>query len=231
MKKIFIGCLLLSFITPCRSQVLISIIFGDKLNSDKMIFGLMLGNGWNDLTGYSTSTMQSNFNLGLFLNLKLRHKFSLDFNALAKYKLGAKGLPVYSLNDPLIDSIFQYGSIQRTISYLGLVATLQYRCWKDLCIELGPQVILRTKARDIFKTAHESGDLKFEKDIASSLTRFDFGAMGGISWQFNKGTGVRIAARYYAGLIDIAPSEAGMNATRSIQVNAFIPVGRQKAKK
>src|SRR4051812_11626713 len=90
-----------------HSQVLISILFGDKLNTDKMTFGLMLGNGWNSLSGYPTVDAQSNFNLGLFLTLKLKQRLFIQFDALAKYKLGAKGLPVYTLGDATLDTIYQ----------------------------------------------------------------------------------------------------------------------------
>ena len=214
-----------------RAQVLISVLFGDKLNSDKMAFGLVLGNGWNSLSGYSTVDAQSNFNLGIFLTLKVKKRFFIQFEGLAKFKTGAKGLPVYPLGDVTLDSIYQGGNLQRSISCLALITTLQYRLWKYLNIELGPQVALRLKAADIFHADHADGDLQFKKDISASATRFDFGITGGLSWQFNKGQGVKTGIRYYTGLIDVFPSDAGKNATRTIQLNVYIPIGREKANK
>jgi Outer membrane protein beta-barrel domain len=231
MKKIFsvLGVLLITATT--QSQVIISVLFGDKLNTDKITFGLLLGNAWNSLTGYSTADAQSNFNLGLFLNWKLEHRFFIQFDALAKFKLGAKGLPVYSLGDPILDSIYRDGTLQRTINCLALATTVQYRVWKYLNAELGPQVSLRLKASDLFKADHEGGSLKFEKDISASATRFDVGVAAGLSWQFNKGTGVKTGVRYYNGFVDIFNSDEGHNLTRTIQLNLYIPVGREKAKK
>jgi hypothetical protein len=230
MKRIVVAIILLTVTVTVKSQVIISILFGDKLNTDKITFGLMLGNCWNSMSGYATASAQSNFNLGLFLNVKLKQRFVLQFDALAKFKTGAKGMPVYTLGDPVLDSMFYNGSVQRAISCVGLVTTIQYRCWKNVNLELGPQVLLRLKAQDTFIGSHEGGDLKFEKDIADAATHFDLGVVGGVSWQFSKGTGVKIGMRYYEGLIDVFQSEPGKNATRAVQLNVYVPVGREKKK-
>jgi hypothetical protein len=231
MKKIIALIVLYLITTTSHSQVLISILFGDKLNTDKLTFGLFLGNAWNSLSGYATADAQSNFNLGIFLTLKLKPRLFIQFEALAKFKSGAKGLPVYPLGDPTLDTMYQHGSLQRSISCLTLNTSLQYRVWKSLNIEFGPQASLRLKAIDIFHADHESGELQFEKDISESATRFDFGLAGGISWQFNKGTGVKTGLRYYTGVIDVFPSDEGQNATRAFQINVYIPIGREKASK
>jgi hypothetical protein len=228
VKKILLLALCSLITVIAHSQVLISIIFGDKLNTDKMTFGLMLGSAWNSLTGYSQVDAQANFNLGLFLTFKLQERFFLQFDALAKYKLGAKGMAVYTLGDATLDSIYQHGSLKRSISYLGLNTSLQYRIWKYLNVEAGPNVTLRTKAMDIFHAAHELGDQFFEKDMKEATTLFDFGVTTGVSWQFTKGKGVKLGVRYYWGFVDLYPADAGTNAGRSLQVNVYIQIGGKK---
>lgn len=188
----------------------------------------MLGSAWNSLTDYSQVNAQANFNLGLFLTFKLEQRFFLQFDALAKYKLGAKDMPVYPLGDATVDSIYQHGSLKRSISYLGLNTSLQYRIWKYLNVEAGPNVTLRTKAKDIFHAAHELGDQFFEKDMKEATTLFDFGLTTGVSWQFTKGKGLKLAARYYWGLVDLYPADAGTNAGRSLQLNLYIQIGGKK---
>lgn len=230
MTRIIVAIALLLVSVTLKGQVIISILFGDKLNTDKITFGLMIGNSWNSMSAYSKAKAQSNFNLGLFLNLKLDQRFFIQFDALAKYKTGAKGMPVYSLGDPVLDSMFYSGSVQREITCVGLVTTIQYRVWKYCNLELGPHVLLRLKVKDNFTGSNEGGDLKFEKDISSTATHFDFGICGGVSWQFNKGTGVKIGMRYYEGLVDIFHAEPGKNAARTFQLNVYLPVGREKTK-
>ena len=227
-KKLFLLICLGLFSVAARSQVIISLLFGDKLNSEKLSFGLLIGNSWNDLTGYKKSDLISNFNLGLYLNLKMGDKFSLQFDAMAKYKLGAKGMPVYSLHDEALDSLFAAGNVERGIKYLSLITTAQYRVFNYVNLELGPQISLRTKAMDIFSVQRAGGDLKFEKNISDQATRFDIGVIAGLSYQI-QGNGVKIGVRYYWGLIDIFPSDPGVNENRSIQISGYVPVGRKKA--
>jgi hypothetical protein len=231
MRSIIVAMAFLTVSVTVNGQVIISILFGDKLNTDKITFGLMLGNCWNSMSGYAKASAQSNFSLGLFLNVKLKQRLFIQFDALAKFKTGAKGMPVYTLGDPVLDSMFSGGSVQRELSCVGLVSTIQYRIWKNGNLELGPQVLLRLKAKDIFVDHQEGGDLKFEKDIGDAATRFDVGITGGISWQFSKGAGVKLGLRYYEGLIDLFQSEPRKNATRTVQFNVYVPVGREKAKK
>lgn len=219
---------MLAYSTIAKSQVIISLLFGDKLNSEKLTFGLLVGNSWAHLSDYKTSSSLSNFNLGLYLSWKMSERFYLQFDAMAKYRLGSRGLPVYSLNDHGLDTMFAAGHVEREINYLGLVTTAQYRIFNYINLEVGPQIILRTKAKDIFYTDRNDGTLKFEKNISDAATRFDIGAMTGISYQI-KGNGIKIGVRYYLGFIDIFPQDAGSNTNRSFQLAGFIPVGRKKA--
>jgi len=218
----------MAFSTIAKSQVILSLLFGDKLNSEKLSFGLLVGNSWAHLSDYKTSSSLSNLNLGLYLTLRMNERFFLQFDAMAKYRLGSKGLPVYQLHDEALDSLFATGNVGRQINYLGLVATAQYRMFNYVNIEAGPQIILRTKVKDVFYTDRNDGTLKFEKDISGSATRFDIGAMTGISYQI-RGNGVKFGVRYYFGFIDIFPQDPGSNTNRSFQICGFIPVGRKKA--
>ncbi|MDH7461184.1 outer membrane beta-barrel protein [Chitinophagaceae bacterium 26-R-25] len=224
---IFITCML-AYSTIAKSQVIISLLFGDKLNSEKLSFGLSVGNSWSHLSNYKTSSSLSTINLGLYLTLKMNERFFLQFDAMAKYRLGSRELPVYPLHDEALDTLFATGHVEREINYLGLVTTAQYRVFNYFNVEVGPQIILRTKANDIFYTDRNDGTLKFEKNISSSATRFDIGAMTGISYQI-KGNGIKIGVRYYFGFIDIFPQDPGSNTNRSFQVAGYIPVGRKKA--
>ena len=229
VKKITALFLTMVFSLTARSQVIISLLFGDKLNSEKISFGLLVGNGWNNLTGYKTSSWGSNFNLGLYLSFKMSDRIFLQFDAMAKYKLGAKKLPVYSLHDEALDSLFATGTVERDIKYLSLATTFQYRFYKYFNLEIGPQISLRIKATDIFSVSRSAGDLKFEKKINDATTLFDIGAAGGVSYQFAKGNGVKIAFRYYYGFVDVMLGDPGNNANRSLQLNGYIPIGRGKA--
>ncbi len=118
-----------------QSQVLISILFGDKLNTDKMTFGLVLGNGWNNLTGYTESDAQANFNLGIFLTFKLQERLFLQFDALAKYKLGAKrNAGLYELGEQLFEKDMKEST---TLFDVGLATGTSWQFSKGKGLELG----------------------------------------------------------------------------------------------
>lgn len=228
MKRFVLLIFIAVFSITARSQVIISLLFGDKLNSEKITFGLLVGNGWNYLSDYNTSGSLSKFNLGLYLNFRLNEKLFLQFDAMAKYNLGAKKLPVYSLGDVALDSLFATGSVERNSKYFALIPTIQYRFFSNFNFEIGTQISMRLKSTDVFSVGRTGGDLKFEKKITDMSTLFDIGATGGISYQIG-GSGVKIGARYYYGFIDIFSADEGHNANTSIQLSGYIPIGRKKA--
>jgi hypothetical protein len=72
MKK-SIGLLVLLFaFSAAQSQVLISLLLGDKLNAPGLEFGLEVGNNWSTLSNMETSKKFSTFNLGFYFDIKMK---------------------------------------------------------------------------------------------------------------------------------------------------------------
>jgi hypothetical protein len=66
--------LLSLFSVPAKSQVLIALLFGDKLNTDKLEFGLMVGPNFSYISN-SNANGKAGLGLGLYFNLKcVTHK-------------------------------------------------------------------------------------------------------------------------------------------------------------
>src|SRR4029078_6605739 len=110
-----------------HSQVLISLLLGDKLNSGKIEFGLDGGLSLASLTGIDGSKVHSNYNLGFYFDFKLKNP-SWMFNTGVRVKctMGAAKVPVYSLNDPDLDNTFSGGSITRKINYFDVPFMMKY---------------------------------------------------------------------------------------------------------
>src|SRR3954466_8859109 len=83
-KILFIGLICLSA-SQAHSQVIIALLFGDKLNSDKLEFGLAGGLNLSHISNISDTKNRSGFNLGLFLNIKLDDNFFLRVEAVPKF--------------------------------------------------------------------------------------------------------------------------------------------------
>ena len=103
----------------------------------------------------------------------------------------------------------------------------RYRLGKMWFAESGPQVDLRTKAKDIF----EAGSLSYEKDIEEEITRFEFGWSVGINRKLSKQVkSAGLGLRYYFGLTDIDKITSGSQKNGVFQLLFSIPVGTGKNK-
>jgi hypothetical protein len=119
------------------------------------------------------------------------------------------------------------GDVTRKIRNIAVPILMRYRLKGELFAEAGPQIGLRTKAKDVF----ESGDLTYENNIEDHITRFDFGFAFGLAQRLRKEPGsMALGIRYYFGLTDIDKFTEGSQKNGVWQINASIPVGAGKQK-
>jgi hypothetical protein len=211
-----------------HGQVIIALLFGDELNTGKLEFGLSAGINESDISGLPAGKMKPGLNLALFFNIKLNDRWYIHPEAIPKYPGGAKKLKPYSLNDNDLDQLFADGEVTRKIKNIAVPILVRYRVFDLFFAEAGPQIGLRTKAHDIFK----SGNLTYEHDIRDQITRFDFGVAFGIAQRFRKGVGaLAIGLRYYLGVTDIDKLESGAQKNNILQLSVNIPIGATGGKK
>jgi hypothetical protein len=218
-----------------HSQVLISLLFGDELNSDKVKFGLDGGLNFSNLTHTEGSKFLENFNLGLYFDIQLKgsKNWYLHTGALLKSGMGARRIGVYPLDDPGLDSIFIGGNIEKQFKYINIPALVRYKFRKHLFCEIGPMLGLMTKATDVFyNSVDEDEDLSFKNKVTDQYKWFDAGIEAGIGYQLMKGTGVNFGIRFYQGLMDIFRDNSSDPVwNQSLYLFVSIPVGAgEKAK-
>ena len=120
MKKLLIIVFFFSATTG-NAQVIISFLLGDKLNSDKVDFGLDGGLNWSTINGLPNANLLTGFNLGFFFDTKMKNPaWMWNTGVIVKSPMGTEGLPVYSLNDVALDSAFAGGSVTRKIRYFNV---------------------------------------------------------------------------------------------------------------
>jgi hypothetical protein len=216
----------------CQGQVLISLLFGDKLNSDKLEFGLEGGFNWSDFNGDPNAKFKSNFNLGFYFNLKVQEQMYIHTGVMVKSTVGARGLPVYSTGVVELDSVFSDGgSVTRQLNYFHVPILFKYMFDNRISIEGGPMIGLRSKAKDNFVTDVETKeDLVFVNDINYRIARFDFGLMAGVGYKILNKTGLNLALRYYYGFVDVDLRPDNEQLNSSIYASVGIPIGAGKAK-
>ena len=225
-KKICIVLILAMCSGVVRSQVLIALLFGEKLNSGNLEFGLTGGPGFSKISNFYETKTNTGLDLGLFFNIKLNDKWFIHPEAVPKFPTGVTKLNPYSLNDANLDSLLSTGDVTRKIKNIALPLLVRYKLKNLLFVEAGPQIGLRTKAKDVF----ESGNLTYENKIEDNITRFDFGFDVGLVQRLSKDIrAMSLGVRYYFGLTDIDKLTTGSQKNNVFQILASIPIGAGKA--
>jgi hypothetical protein len=234
MKKVLLAFFLSFIVYSGQSQVIISLIFGDKLNSDKIEFGLDGGINWSDLQGLANSKNRTGFNLGFYFDFKLKNpSWMVNTGVIVKSPLGADDLPVYSLNDRALDSAFAGGSVKRKLSYFNVPVSMKYYVNKHIYAKAGIMLGLRSKCFDEFTNkVVDKDDLEYKLKTRNDYHPLDAGLLFGMGYRFFKGNGVNIGVQYYLGLIDVVVDDSSPNQfNRSFYLTAGIPIGASKKKK
>jgi hypothetical protein len=238
ISMLVIGTVSILFGPNANSQVVISLLFGDKLNSESIKFGLDGGFAYSNLSNVNSSDNHRGFNLGFYFDFDLNEKSNLFLHTglMLKSPMGTDGLAPYSLDNAGLDSTYKNGTVNRQLKYINVPLLLRYKFKNHLFVEAGPMLGVMVKATDVFyATVNEDKDQSYKNNVTDQFNWFDAGIQAGIGYQLMKGNGMNIGFRYYYGLMDVVkdnPSDSQKNS--SYNIYASIPIGageKAKAKK
>lgn len=231
MKKSLLILFALFCFAPAHSQVLISLIFGDKLNSPFLEFGLEGGANFSTITDLNSSGSEPGFNLGFYFDIRSKKNpaWMINTGVIVKSPMGAHGLPVYSLNDETLDNTFAGGSVNREIRYFNVPILLKYQFKNRIYLKTGPQFGLLAKAFDEFKKEVNKDDVVYKKNIRDQIRVIDAGVALGAGYHMNVGNGLNVTVQYYYGLVPVMKGDGPHVYNRSLYVTAGIPIGKGKA--
>lgn len=223
-----IGLVVLPFVG--QSQILISLLFGDKLNSDGVEFGLDGGYTLADVAGDPAEGMRSALHLGMYFDIRLSEPWYLHTGFIVRSPGGVSDFQPYVIDDPNLDPYVSDAATSRRLRYIHLPAFLRYRYYKTWFIEAGPQVGFLRDAEDRFNLDLQDGkdELEYKRDILSNYNRWDAGMTIGAGGKFFGEDGFTIGVRYYWGLTDIAADPNVTQYNRIFYVFMSIPVGGMK---
>src|SRR5215203_457329 len=234
MKKYILIPAFVFFGFASNSQVLISILLGDKLNSGKIEFGLDGGFSWSTISNLEGAKSLRTFNLGFYFDFKLKNpSWMLNTGVIVKSTMGADELPVYSLGNPDLDNSFNGGKIARKIQYFNVPIMMKYSFKNHIYLKAGTQLGLGYKAFDIFKNSvNDEDDLEHKLDIKDDFHPIDAGLAIGAGYRLMKGNGMNIGVQYYLGLLDISIDNSSPNqSNRVFYLTAGIPIGKNPKNK
>jgi hypothetical protein len=228
-KVVLLAALLLIVPAFCHGQVLISLLFGDALNTDKIEFGITGGMNRSDLRGIEDAQALNNFNLGFYFNILLMENSYLSTGLLVKSNVGARGMATYPLGDPGFDGIFEEGSLTTKINYFYIPVMWQQRIQSRWLLEGGLQSGIRSRAFDYFDVEFDGGDVEYQRDVKSDYTRFDAGLVGGIGYKLKEiPKSMSIGFLYYHGLVDVLAASTSEVRNSSLYLYLRIPIGGNK---
>jgi hypothetical protein len=216
-----------------NAQVLITLIFGEALNSEKIEFGLAGGMNRSYINSIPNSSGMNNFDLGFYFHILLKNSSYLSTGVHVKSNVGAKGMPVYPIGDENFDAVFQNGTLTKKINTFYVPILFHQRFNNRWYIEAGPQLGLIFKPKDIFETSDFGGDLTYTRNVKDEYKHIDAGLLGGVGYKLKKQTkSVSVGINYYYGLVDVSANPDLEIRNSAIYFYVKIPIGaKDKPKK
>lgn len=204
--------------------MLIALVFGNKLNTDKLEFGLSVSPALTNIIDIHSSA-RPGLDLGLYFNLKMSDNLFLHPEAIPKSAFGAKGITPYPTGNGELDNFFSGGSVARSIKAISLPLLVHYRIHRLLFAEAGPQIDWLLKVKDKFDAKVNGSDLNYTIDVKDQYTNFAFGVAGGLLYKLKKDKGMGIGIRYCYGLTDIMKTAPGTQKNTAWLLKIDIPIG------
>jgi hypothetical protein len=233
MKKSLLILLTLICVSTARSQVLISLIFGDKLNSEYLEFGLDGGVNFSTLSNLDGTKSNIGFNLGFYFDIGSPKypNWMINTGVVVKSPMGADNLPVYSLNNEALDNVYVGGHVNREIRYFNVPILLKYKFKNHIFVKAGPEVALLANAFDEFIKEIDNEDVKYKNNIRDKIHVIDAGLAFGAGYRLMGGHGMNLGITYYLGLVPVMKGDGPNIYNRSFYITAGIPIGKGKAMK
>mgnify|MGYP004700922755 CR=1 FL=1 len=226
LKKIILLSLVVLFSAAVNAQVLITLLLGDALNTPKIEFGLSGGLAHSYIGTIDNSEGMNTFDLGFYFHLLMKNNSYLSTGVHVKSSMGAEGMPVYSMDDPNFDAIYQDGILTKKIPVFYVPILFHQRFNQRWYIEAGPQLGLIHKPVDIFETSTLDGDLTFKLDVKDQYKHIDVGLLGGVGYKFNKQPkSMSAGVSYYYGLVDVSLNPDYKIKNSAIYLFMKIPIG------
>lgn len=208
-----------------RPQVLISLIFGNKLNTPALEFGLEGGGNWSLISKMDSRTYLSEWNLGFYFDIRLKNKWYLYTGVLVKSRIGLSDLTDKDLENLNVVKIPVSGKYEQRINYFMVPLLIKYRFPSRFFLAAGPHLALRSKAWVNFEKSE--GDIEYDirQFNSDNISKIDAGVMGAMGYKIGRRiSSLSIAVKYYYGLVDVYKNIPGSKNSALFLV-VDVPIG------
>ena len=230
MKKILLAFLVL-FSVQAKSQVLISILLGDKLNSEWLEFGLEGGLNWARVDGFETNSYAQKWNMGFYFNIRVKENWSIYTGVLVKSNLGLDKLTDGDLTRLNVDKILDpttgeeiVGKYSHKMNTFLVPILMRYNFKNHMFVAAGPQVGLAYKSWIQFDSDISGYDVTTKDYNTDEINKIDAGITVAAGYRMMQGTGWTISGKYYYGFVDTFKEISGTK-NSSFFLTLNIPIG------
>ncbi len=218
-----------------NSQALIALVFGKKLETDRLKLGLFIGEQGSMITGANTTAFRPNlsFAVGAYTDIKIgkTDKWLLQNYLVFKSPKGASGLDVDSealTTDPQI--LANMDMIERDITYFQITPVMRYCFNRTWSLGAGPYMGFKMAGNDIYSAEEDDGNLSYKMKMKEKFTTVDFGFAFDVQCRLMKGNGLQLNLRYEQGVVNIYRSDTGLKGrSMAFHIGLGIPITRAKA--
>lgn len=229
MKKILLALLIL-FSVQAKSQILITLLLGDHLNSEWMEFGLEGGLNWAKVDGFESNSYARKWNMGFYFNIRVQEHWSVYTGVLVKSNLGIdkltdndlKALGSSKVQDP--DGNLIEGDYSHKMNTFLVPILMRYNFKNHMFVALGPQAGLAYKSWIEFNSDIDGYDVTVKDYNKEAINRFDVGATVAVGYRMMQGTGWTLSGKYYYGFVDTFKDISGTK-NSSFFITMNIPIG------
>ncbi len=227
--KIRLLIVLLFIWVSADSQILISLFFGDKLNSPGVEFGLEGGLNLSHMAGLEAQYNIPNIGLGFYFDIHLKNNYYLNTGLMGITKYGVSKLTDNDLNKLNIQKEPGNGNYNLVTNYFMIPILLRYKFQNHFYVEGGTQAGLLYKGTVNYVEKTDDQQINIKNKVTSEMNRIDVGAMAGMGFILRKGTGMTLGIKYYYGFTNVIKGLSWSN-NRTLFIKMNIPIGRQKNK-
>lgn len=195
--------LLLAAAVPAHGQVLIGLLFGEKLATPNFNMGFEIGVNFATLDGLPGAERMNRTVFGLFADWRFSEHVHLGGAILPAAGRGANGLTPAFTGDPVIDSQIVGTTMSRSLGYVELPVVLKWAPKREtgFRVGVGASVGFVTGATDRYAASTPIGsEYVLERDIGHAIPGVDLGLSVEAEWRLWM---LAIAARYTHGLTDM----------------------------
>ena len=216
-----------------QSQVLITLLLGDKINSDGLEFGLEGGMNWTQVSGFETTDYGKKWNLGFYFDIRIKNQLSLYTGVLVKSNMGVDN---FTKNDLMKLDAYIYkdqsgaeteGKYSHKMNYFLVPVLFKYKFKNQIHIAAGPQFGLMYKSWIEFNSDIDGKEAVIKDYNTDKINKIDAGVVAGLGYRLLKGKGWTISTKYYYGFVNVYKNISNTK-NRAFFIEVCIPIGAAK---